>query len=285
MVDPYRNRRGEKRDVEEPGKAKTSLSGPTGKWSDSYRSTTSAAAPTGASWADRYNAAPSAAWLGGQNTDGSENGWDTNFYDQFVSGYQEAERKGTGTDYFAEKRTGVALWDDPDGRFKFGDTFINGKTEGNVYEKFGQQQGDMLMGKLVLGANVGRYDNPEALTQKLREFRTNALHNAEDAQTYKDYEKLVGEKAKTISDWEIQLAGAGMGALTWGGVGALAGAPAAGIGAAVGGAIGAVGGGIAGAFGADANKDAIRNQLAQARVQADMGARRLSDSTGQDWLG
>ena len=285
MVDPYRNRRAEKpAKVEEPGKARNSLGGPGGKWSDSYRQPTSAAAPTGASWADRYNAAPNAAWIGGQNTNGEGNGWDTQFYDQFVTGYQEAQGRGQGADYFAAKRTGVALWDDPDGRFRFGDTFINGRTEGNVYEKFGQAQGDLLMGRLVLGTEMGRYDNPAALTERLRAFRASAQNDAEDANTLKNYEGLVDAKAKDISDFEIQLAGAGMGALTWGGVGALAGAPAAGAGAVIGGAVGAVGGGIAGLVGADANKDAIRRQIAETRVQADMGARRTADSTGQDWL-
>ncbi len=283
MVDPFRNRRAAQREVETPGKATQSLPGPSGRWSDSYRAAANPAAPTGASWSDRYNVAPTAAWLGGQNTDGTANGWDTQFYDQFVSGYEAAEAQGRGADYFAEKRTGVALWDDPKGRFRFGDTFINGTDQGNVYEKFGQSQGDLLMGRLVLGTELGRYDNPASLADRLRQFRVNATNNAEDANTMKEYERLVGQKAKDISDWEIQLAGAAQGALTWGGVGALAGA-AGGITALAGAGIGGVAGGIAGAFGADANKDAIRRQIAEARVQADMGARRMADSTGQAWL-
>ena len=284
MVDPYRNRREDKRKAEEPGKAKNSLAGPQGRWSEGYRAPTSAAAPTGASWADRYNAAPNAAWLGGQNTEGEGNGWDTDFYEQFTSGYSEAQGRGEGADYFASKRTGVALWDDPDGRFKFGDTFINGRDEGNVYEKFGQAQGDLLMGRLVLGTELGRHKTPEALAERLRDFRVSALHDAQDAATFSDYEKLVGQKAKDISDWEIQLAGAGMGALTWGGVGALAGAVGTPVAMAIGGGIGVIGGGIAGFVGADANKDAIRRQIAESRVQADLGAQRLGDSTGQEWL-
>lgn len=284
MVDPYRNRREETRKVEEPGKAKSSLAGPSGRWSDSFRQPTSAAAPSGASWADRYNSAPNAAWLGGQNTDGQGNGWDTNFYEQFTTGYQEAQGRGEGADYFAAKRTGVALWDDPDGRFKFGDTFINGRDEGNVYEKFGQQQGDLLMGRLVLGTELGRHKDPADLADRLREFRVSALHDAEDAATFKDYEKLVGQKAKDITDWEIQLAGAAQGALTWGGVGALAGTVGTPVAMAIGAGVGAIGGGIVGFVGADANKDAIRRQIAESRVQADLGARRMADSTGQEWL-
>lgn len=261
---------------EVPGRASTSIAPPSNKWSDAYRQGGSPAAPAGAGgWFDDYANAPSAVFLTGQNSMGTQSGFDTKFWDIFVRDYSQAQMEGRGDEYFAQKRTGVALWDDPKGRFKFGDTFINGQDYGNVYDQLGREKANLLMATPTLGRETGRYKSPEELDQAIRSYRVKERQKAADAITMGNFQEKVKQRKEEISTAELMLAGAGMGAMTGGGTGFM-------VGAGAGAGIGALIGGGAGAWGAYANQDQLREQLATRQVQQEMTLDRLSD-TGWGW--
>lgn len=284
LSEDERKKRGSAAQAVVPGKAPEPLRGPNRLWGGA-QSVNSAAAPQGAQQASWWAPAPNAAWLTGQNLDGQENGWDTKFYNDFVNGYGEARSRGEGRRYFAERNTGVALWDDAKGSFRFGDTFVSGEFKGNVYDQFGQEQGDLMMGKLVLGRDLGRFGSPQELREGLREFRNTARREAADAFTAKDFQAAVDDEVKNVDYWQAVGAGAGVGALTGGGIGALAG----GAGIALGAGIGALAGGAGAALNIDELKrqiaaDTVRARLAAQESEANWGSSSANDAvnTGMD---
>ena len=88
---------------------------------------------------------------------GMSNSWDTPFYRNFISGYQSAMDNGSAGSYFLNRKTGIALAnqegvDDSGMRqvVRAGDVYDEGKLVGNVYDQYGGEQADLILGQLWL---------------------------------------------------------------------------------------------------------------------------------------
>lgn len=71
------------------------------------------------------------SWFSGQNTYGTENGWDNDFYDTYYNSYLDAAKNGGLNSFFDRPDvTGVVTWDhdSEDGKkhFAFGDIYQDG---------------------------------------------------------------------------------------------------------------------------------------------------------------
>ena len=102
-------------------------------------------------------------WYAGANAKGTENGWNTDFYNQMMrqtnvwsQKAMDAERASVfysqfdpGAETEGYGATGVVTWDDDKKGLKFGDIFINGKKQGNVYDTFDEKTANVMMSVLV----------------------------------------------------------------------------------------------------------------------------------------
>ena len=211
-------------------------------------------------------------WATGQNTRGTENGWDNPFFTKFLTQYQEAEANGTAQDYFkGDKATGVALQDgqtDKAGRtVAFGDMYNDGEYLGNLYDQYDRGTANMIMGRLTLGPQELQHINdPNLLDQQVQQRREDTNYGAQAAANQRAFgenvDKVEQEWKQSGADNAAVWGSAGAGALGGAGIGMFAG-PA---GAAIGAGVGAVVGGIAGAL----NKDELVETAARGEVTARM---------------
>ena len=219
------------------------------------------------------------SWYTGANAAGQSNGWDTNFYNTFMGDWNKALNDGSARNYFSqENATGVVTWDhkSEDGRhsYKFGDIYQDGVKQGNVYDQFGQETGDLMMSDLLLdGKTKTRIFGSSERTTKLRETiegeRKNRNATFEKSMTAQEFQ---GDVEKTAQEWadsgakqEAAVIGAGAagGAATGAGAGAAIGAFFGGVGAGPGALIGGGVGAAAGALGAWLNQDTLTEQAAR----------------------
>ena len=72
----------------------------------------------------------------GMNTESTTNSWrdDSGFFSRFQESYRQAVDAGTARSFFSEgKNTGIAMWDDEANNIKFGDVFVDGVKQENLY--------------------------------------------------------------------------------------------------------------------------------------------------------
>lgn len=250
-------------------------------WQDHQR----AAANT---WGQRWDQeAPSwreeaKSWFGGRNMAGTENGWDTDWLRRANEQREEYETRareaGKGSEFFRwfadEKATGLALWDDPEGRWQRGDVFDNGENTGNIYDIYDQETANLMAAMYMFDDaeqvqlfKAGPEAAHEAIWSRMDEYSDQAKYGpgqeafAEDKQDYLDHfgsgDWLGG--TDTSDEWVSGLAGAaGAAAIA---APLLAGGPVGWI--AYAGIVGA------GAFTSWANRDQYAEVYARTRATAD----------------
>ena len=222
----------------------------------------------------------------GANAYGTNNGWQTVFYEQMDKSYTDAQEKGRLADQFKAAKelqtTGVVMWDhNKDGSkakgdgtddFVFGDVYVQGEKKGNVYDEpeqggGGRNYGDMLMSKIgVLTADefkdtASRSDAQEALSGVIQEKREKLTQDIP-----KQYAAL--EQQEEFAD-QAESQGKGAAAATVAARSAGGAAVGAGIGSfvpVIGTAAGAIGGGVVGAVAGVLNLDEDQEMLARAVV-------------------
>lgn len=217
------------------------------------------------------------SWYTGVNLAEGKNGWDNDFREQFLSGFDEAAKAGTLATYFeSPDATGVVLWDheSKDGRqsFTFGDIYQGGKKVGNVYDDLPDRQtADLMMSAWLPEVDAGEAfrdsDPAKALETAINEARDkNNVDIPKYAQAM-EFQNATEERQQEMIDngWDegLVVGGAVGGGLTGAGVGASIGAitgPGALLTGAVGGAIGTVIGGV----GSFLNRDELTEQAARA---------------------
>ena len=131
-------------------------------------------------------------WYAGANAKGTENGWNTDFYNQMMrqtnvwsQKAMDAERASVfysqfdpGAETEGYGATGVVTWDDEKKDLKFGDIFINGKKQGNVYDTFDEKTANVMMSDFVLSREEKAREfealrsNPESISLRglMRQF-------------------------------------------------------------------------------------------------------------------
>ena len=229
-------------------------------------------------------------WYAGANANGTENGWDTRFYNQMIRQTQAWEQKafdadrasvfysqfdpGAETDGYGA--TGVVTWDDEKKGLKFGDIFVNGKKRGNVYDTFDEKTANVMMGDFVLSREekAQAFDavrrEPEAISLAVNEKRQKASEQALYAPQAEQYKDDVEATAKRYTEgWQNDALIVGAG-LTTAAQGAAMGS--------VGGPVGAIIGGLAGfglgTLGGYLNQDELVETTARASVIAEKANQR-----------
>ena len=255
--------------------------------------------PTGAQSATAGNMPSSQEFITGRNTQGVQNGWNTEFFQTFYNDYSKAIEDGTAVSYFRDKRDGIAQWDDPDAGIKFGDVFQGGKKVENLYDTYGREFADNVMRPFVMSADdMQRGESVDAKRQFNNQVWQEAQKagdgaNRQDARYARqqaDVQKRVEDKKESwdqdTADATTVAAAAAAGALTWGAIGSVI----PGIGTAA----GAVGGGLIGgglsALGGWMNRDELQDTFARQEVQAEMEAEQSGLGVGwgtklQTWGG
>ena len=205
------------------------------------------------------------SFVTGQNlqaTPGSQapNGWDTPFMQRFQTQYQQAVDAGTAPTYFAEKKDGIALWDDQSGKneYKFGDVFSGGKRVGNIYDQYGAAAADQMMKPLIMSATE------QTQGQTVADKRATMNRDIKAATTRAAYDQQVQQTKESWGDTSAIAAGGG--ALGTGLIGAGIGSFLGPVGTAVGFGIGAAIGGTA----AWLNRDELTDMAARGEVQAEL---------------
>lgn len=148
-------------------------------------------------------------WYTGANAGGTENGWNTDFYNQMIKQSNVWQQKAfdedrasvffsqfdPGADTDGYKATGVVTWDDEKKDLRFGDIFVNGKKQGNVYDTFDAKTADTMMSDFVMTREEKGREfealrrNPEALSLAVnakRSERSEQALYAPQAEQYKD---------------------------------------------------------------------------------------------------
>lgn len=233
-------------------------------------------------------------WYSGANAESTVNGWDTDFYtqarNQQAMWANRAAEEDRGSVYYSQfdegvvnpdgtKATGVAMWDDPKGKYVFGDVFLNGKKlEGqNVYESFGQETADLMMGQFLLDPKANSRDfqkaDPKKYAESVNAIRQENKELALYSKSAEEYQAQIQRHEDSIvkgaGDDLLVTGGAAGGATLFAGVGAAIGAPFAGVGALPGAIIGGVVGGIVGGVGSWLNKDELTDLAARAATRQD----------------
>lgn len=230
-------------------------------------------------------------WYTGANSESTQNGWDSAFWrqswDNIDTFYNKAAESGKGSQFFGmfdhDKATGVAMWDDPNGRFKFGDVFLNGaKQDANLYDDYDKPTADVMMGEFMFSREEkGRIfehgDREARMADAVAERRREWSDQARYAPQAEQYQEDVAERKEQFREGVVDDVGAfALGA----GASATMGASAAAITAAGAAALGfswtgpgalvaAAIAGTVGGIGAWMNKDHISDLAARAYVDTE----------------
>lgn len=211
-------------------------------------------------------------FITGQNTESTFNGWNTPFMQKFIKDYQGAMDDGTAKDYFAQRRDGIALWDDQSGNdgYKLGDVFRNGDKIGNLYDQYGAGTAEQILTPLMMSAS--EQTNGVTVAQKREETNRNIAAAA----TREQYDAKVQDQKDAWGDETTALGstlgGAAGGAALGAGGGAVIGSVVPVIGTAIGAGIGGVVGGVVGGVQGYLNQDELTDMAARGEVQAQMAA-------------
>ena len=250
------------------------------------------------------------SWYAGANSQGTSNGWDTNFYRNAFSQYDQWQQKAMdskrGSTFYGwldpnvnKQATGVQTWGaDPNdegakarGEGRFGDIYNNGQKVGNLYDDHDQATADVLAGEFLFTNDdkARMFSNPDARTrqaeyrervEQVRKENTDRFlysRSAEDYQanverTEREYQQGWQNEGTILGSAAASAAaGAGIGATLTAWLG-----PGAALGATAGGIIG----GVAGLVGGYLNQDQLTEMAARSAVKADIANQTFSD----DWL-
>src|SRR5690606_13867742 len=97
------------------------------------------------------------ATLTGQNHEGRHNAFDTDFWEAHTRQYEEQRERGLRGRFTRADATGVATYNDPTEGIAFGDVFLDGKKQGNIYAGYAglqESDADQMMARLVLPREV-----------------------------------------------------------------------------------------------------------------------------------
>lgn len=238
------------------------------------------------------------SWYTGANPDGTGNGWDTRFTEEFISGQEQAAQEGRLGTYFEQPNaTGVVTWDhtssDGTNDFKFGDIYERGKLAGNLYDQFDRQTADLMMADwLFSGEQKAEIFSDGDVKWRLRtevaDKRESNNIEIPKALSAAEFNEDVEAREEALTEGagdELIVAGGATGtAMLVGG-----GLAATGVGLLPG-AIIAGGAGIAGGIASWMNKDALTEQAARAYEITAMSTRENGQAAGvatgiQQWAG
>ena len=228
-------------------------------------------------------------WYAGANAEGTENGWNTDFYNQMMRQTNVWEQKafdenrasvffsqfdpGSQTDGY--KATGVVTWDDEKRGLRFGDIFVNGKKQGNVYDTFDEKTANVMMSDFTMSREEkGRaFDelrrDPEALSLAVNERRQARSEQALYAPQAEQYQDDVAATEKRFGGWQNDALIVGSGVMT-----AAQGAAFGAVGGPVGAIVGGLAGFVLGTVGGYLNQDELVETAARASVIADRANQR-----------
>ena len=99
-------------------------------------------------------------WYTGQNTEGTNNGWSTPFFEKMMAQNSELSASGgLNTQFERPDATGVVLWDhsstnaEKPQEYHFGDVYEDGKFQGNVFKVFDRDTANMMMADVLYDRN------------------------------------------------------------------------------------------------------------------------------------
>lgn len=230
------------------------------------------------------------SWYTGANQEGTNNGWDNQFTQDFIEGQNKAAEKGNLNTYFEQKNaTGVVTWDhsSTDGatEFKFGDIYQGGKKVGNVYKQFDEPTADLMMADWLFDGTTkaeifGASDNVERLRREVESKRESNNIEIPKAMAAQEFQGDVQERAEGFQEGVVDesiVAGAAAGGAA---LGAGAGAAFFGVGAVPGAILGGAIGAGTGLIGGYLNKDALTEQAARAYEITSMSSRENGTAAG-----
>ena len=253
-------------------------------------------------------------WYTGANNEGKENGWDTTFYRNAFSQYDQFQKRamdsGKASTFYGwldpgqnNLATGVQTWgDDPTqntdkNASRFGDVWNNGKKVANLYDDYDKATADVMIGEFLFTNDekdrawnkpgldpTGRPTlNPE-YSEMVETRRKENTDRALYAKSAESYDENVRARERALREGRGDEAVVGFGALggiiTGAGAGAAIGSVVPGIGTAVGAVVGGIIGGVAGGAGAGLNQDQLVEMSARAQEKADIANKDL----GSNWL-
>lgn len=225
-------------------------------------------------------AAQAQQWYTGRNLETGMLGWDSDFEDEFQSGWTTALEEGNASNYFSTG-TGVVTWDHEDDEgntYEFGDVVKDGEVVANVYQDYGRDGGNLLMlARLADGTEQARLFDARSATDaldKVDEFvndrRARYNTDVEQAVSQSDFQKRTEERLDSIyeglggfADDVIAIAGGFTGGAVTGGAAAATLAAPTGVGTGPAAIAGGTVGGVGGAVGAWMNKDELLEQMAR----------------------
>ena len=246
-------------------------------------------------WVPESYAQSSQSWFGGQNNQGVNNGWETEFWRRSAASYNDAltaaAKTGKATDFYnwfeRPGATGIATWADEEKGQRVGDVYENGvKLEGqNIYDVYGEETASQMIGKIIFDgptqARMNRDSDPinkwrSEVERQTGEWSESAKH-AKTAQDQQDkiYAEQVDLLANDTNTGGLAVgAGVATAAMTSAGL-AAAGFSWTGPGALVAAGIAGVAGGISGWM----NRDQLTQVWATGNVMADAA---VDQKYGQD---
>ena len=223
------------------------------------------------SWAESAK-----TWYTGANQESTTNGWDSDFWRAAWATMDEtnkaAEETGKASTWFQmfdrPNATGVAQWDDPQGRYAFGDVMEKGQwrtnddgSRMNVYTSYDKATADLMMGAFMFDgdqqkrmfASPDRLDQVAQAVEGRRQENNDFATNAPSAEAYNaEVEEVEQGFRDSIWDEIATFAAGAVGGVIEGGPNPW----------------GMLAGGLVGGPAALMNKDQIANLTARAVVQA-----------------
>ena len=165
------------------------------------------------SWKPKSSMLETAAtWYTGANSEGIENGWDSQFYrtayEQLDRYSQAVGESGDPRDFYKwledPNATGVAMWDDEERGIRFGDVFNAGvKQQGqNLYDTFDKQTADVMMAEFMFDKDTksrlfARSDREQAIADAVDERHASENERRKYAETSGQF----GEDVKAREEW------------------------------------------------------------------------------------
>jgi hypothetical protein len=234
--------------------------------------------------------ASSRRWYGGANMQGTENGYNTEFFKKMMDQQNAAAENGTLSTFFSQPdATGIVTYDhggrrnDGTSQFRFGDVFNAGQLVGNLYDSYDAPTADLMMGDLTLSAQEKAHafeQGGTALHDMVGQARAKTERDVNGAQTSAAFQADVQGRAEGYADHggdQLTVGAAALGGAALGaGIGSII--PGAGTlaGAAIGAGIGAAVGGITGWL----NRDELQQGAARAKALQDMAGEQFGTDAG-----
>lgn len=222
---------------------------------------------------------PGVSWstLTGQNMEGPNNAFDTDFWNTATQQDKESQTQGLGERWTRPDATGVVVYNDPSKGLKFGDVYANGELQGNLRDGYAgvtRDQGNEMLARLTLPREVWAksYEQQagkpltaaQDLDKEIARVEKENTENYSKGLSAQSFQSDVKERTEDLQDSGLAqagnvAAGAAGGAAVGAGIGSVV--PVIGTG------IGAVAGGLIGGIGAWFNRDEQMQSLAQAQEQ------------------